>query len=66
MIVFLIQQYITDTKQTLMSLYKMQRCKWKSKEENSKPRIFTKPLQKKKLAILINLSYHNARRSHYS
>lgn len=48
MVVFLIQQYITDTKQSVMSFYKMSQCKRMFKEENSKPANFTRPLQKKK------------------
>lgn len=46
MIVFLIPQYITDTKQSVLTFYKMPLCKWMFKEENSKPGDFTRPLQK--------------------
>lgn len=51
MTVFLIQQYITDTKLSVMTFYKMPLCKWMFKKENSKLGDFARPLQKKKIAF---------------
>lgn len=51
MIVFLIQQYVTDIKPSVMAFYKMPLCKWMFKKENSKLGDFTRPLQKKNIVF---------------